>query len=89
MPIAIQAPKMNRIRAFAFANPELTAEQIAQRRVHHMALQPFEHDGIEHVAPDGAAIVAGAFIARGRAAEALGTKIGETTTTAAAAHQPR
>ena len=31
MPIAIQAPKMNRIRAFAFANPELTAEQIAQR----------------------------------------------------------
>ena len=48
-------------------------EQVVQRRVRKVILQPFEHGGIEHVAPDGAVVIAGALVTRCRAAHPLGT----------------
>ncbi|HWY62883.1 MAG TPA: hypothetical protein VNW15_13355 [Rhizomicrobium sp.] len=64
-------------------------EQVTQRRVHKVILQPFEYGGVKHLAPDGTAVIAGALVARCRAAHPFGTEIGETSAAAAAAHQAR
>ena len=49
--------------------------------------KPSEHRGFERVAADGVAVVAGAFVAGVRAADALGIEDDEPAAAAAAAHQ--